>query len=67
MTLTMRPECAAIAGSISSRRILFRRARVPVSIGTHEARIADHIGRQDSCKPPLQSFFSHMDRSAPVS
>ena len=36
-------------------------------IGTHEARIADHIGREDSCKPPLQSFFSHMDRSAPVS
>jgi hypothetical protein len=32
-------------------------------INAHEARVADHVGRQDRRKPPLKALLSHVDRS----
>jgi hypothetical protein len=33
----------------------------PGLVKTHEARVPDHVGRQNCCEPPLQAFFGHAD------
>ena len=66
MSLTMRPEWPAIAGSINSRRRALRRQR-PSLIHAHEARVTDHVGRHDRRKPPLKAFLYHVGRSPRVS
>jgi hypothetical protein len=38
------------------------RSRLIVS---HESAVADHIGSQDCCQPPLDALFGHADRSLP--
>ena len=35
----------------------------PGLVDTHEARVTDHVGRQDCCEPPLEALFGHLDRS----
>jgi hypothetical protein len=32
-------------------------------IEAHEARVTDHVGRQDRRKPPLKALLSHVDHS----
>ena len=65
---TVAHELDDTAGMRGDRRIdQFAPQRVkpckrPRLVDPHEARIPDHVGRQDRCQPPLQSFFSHAEK-----
>ena len=40
-------------------RCCLRADSVPSSSGSHQARITDHVGREDSGELPVNAFFGH--------
>ena len=53
MSLTIRPLCSAIRGSINSERSARIAASVAGLVSLDQARIADNVGRHDGSEPPL--------------
>ena len=55
ISLTTRPPCSATSGSTSSLRWALRRVEGALLVALHEARVADHVRRQDGGEPALRT------------
>ena len=59
MSLTVRPRCSAMRGSITLRPQLLKRTQRACLVRPHEAAVANYVGRHHGSEAPLDTHLGH--------